>query len=117
MNISNQFLMTIFKSISILVLNSTENESAAKITVILEEDVANPIDPKNRNRCSVPDLVENTKQSEVIIPKNERSRSLDPTQHLNEFNALRSRISSIMSLNELSGDMIMNNKRTQNGKW
>ena len=97
-------------------LNSTENGSAAKITVILEENEVKSIDPENLNRFSVPDLVESNKQGDAIILKKKRSRSLDPTQHLNEFNELKSRISSIMSLNELSGDVIMD-KRAQNGKW
>lgn len=98
-------------------LNSTEHGSAAKITVILEKDELKPIDPENLNRFSVPDLVDSIKQGDAISLKKERSQSLDPKQHLTEFNALKSRISSIMSLNELSGDMIMDNKGGENGKW
>ncbi|XP_055300591.1 uncharacterized protein LOC129567563 [Sitodiplosis mosellana] len=92
---------------------STEKQSAVKITVILKEDEKQTIDPENLNRFSVPDLVENMKQNDAIILKNKRSKSLDP----NGFNDLKSRISSIMSLNEMSGDIIMNNDRAQNGKW
>lgn len=79
-------------------------EGCVKISVISEDNEEKPIDTENTNRTSLPDLVQKSKLDESIIQKKERSKSLDP---------LKSRISSIMSLNELRGDVLMNDDR----KW
>lgn len=94
-----------------------ENESEVKITMIPEENEEISIDTKNLNRLSVPDLLQNNKKDDSTIQKNERSKSLDPTHKIDGFNALRNRIPSILSLSELSGDVVMKTDQTQNGKW
>lgn len=95
-------------------INSDEKLSEVKINVIPEEIELKPINAENLNRFSVPDLIQNSKIDDNIFRKNERSRSLDPSHKLEELNALKNRIASFMSLNELSGDVI---SKDQKGIW
>lgn len=52
---------------------------------------------------------------EIFPMSRERSKSLDPTQKIN-FNHVRSRVASIMSLGDMGGDAMINESRARQGK-
>lgn len=62
-------------------------------------------------------ILNNTSAREEVYMKLERSKSLDPTQKV-DFDYVRTRVSSIMSLGDMGGDamVIETYERAKNGK-
>lgn len=104
---------------------STEKDPEVKIIVMTENDCElKPPLEVDQNRLSI--LNVNSIPNDIINDrikalKNERSRSLDPTQaHLDGFDPNRRRVSSISSLGNWTGAVIVSEAPEpikQNGKW
>ena len=84
------------------------------------------IDKETKDRLSVPhrgsiSSIQNSLKNSVLKAiKDERSLSLDPTQHLDGFDPNKRRISSISSLGNWTGAVVVSEipESTQrNGKW
>lgn len=106
------------------VMDSIGQEPEVKIVVMSENNCE--LKPSNidRNRLSIPnnDLIPTDISNNLSTLKSERSRSLDPTQAaLDGFDANRRRVSSISSLGNWTGAVIVSEAsepiRNQNGKW
>ena len=64
--------------------------------------------------------IPNNENSEIGALKSERSRSLDPTQTLDGFDPNRRRVSSISSLGNWTGAVLVSEAQEEiklNGKW
>lgn len=72
------------------------------------------------HRGSISSIQNSLKNSVLKLVKDERSLSLDPTQHLDGFDPNKRRISSISSLGNWTGAVVVSEipESTQrNGKW
>lgn len=108
-------------------INPIEKESEVKIIVMSENNCElKPFDV-DRNRLSIPRLsipnnnpMQHDIKNEIGALKSERSRSLDPTQALDGFDPNRRRVSSISSLGNWTGAVIVSEVQKEiklNGKW
>lgn len=106
-----------------LVIDAKKDGSEVSISMSPETDhILESIDEEKTNNVSVPNLIGNDNQhneTDLQVMKCERSKSLDPTQHLHGFNPVRKRFDSLMSLGDVVGDAILceSNERTKDGKW
>lgn len=86
-----------------LVILSDGKENGVKIVVMSEGD----------NELKSRDI-----ENELRLPQNERSNSLDPTNKFDGFDPNRRRISSISSLGNWAGAMIVSDVAvSRNGNW
>lgn len=105
-------------------MNSSEKESEVKIIVMSEDncEVKPIVDSEKENCLSVPnhELIQNEINNVLTCLKNERSKSLDPSQNLDGFDPTRRRVSSISSLGNWTGACIVSEAPEPiktNGKW
>lgn len=90
-----------------LVMNSNEKEDEVKITVASEDE--------SKAKVSLEDIEKDDKVTQLI--QSERSKSIDTTQKFEGFDPINKRISSIMSLGDLGGAVILEDLTIKNGKW
>lgn len=105
-------------------LLSNGKQSEVKIVVVSDDDnVCKFSDTELKNRLNVPHhdsipSIQNFLNKQV---RNERSRSLDPTNNLDGFDPNKRRISSISSLGNWTGPVIVSEiieeSAKKNGKW
>lgn len=97
-----------------------------KIVVVPEDnDGSIPYDVETKNRLNVPhhesiSSINRFLNNDLNSMKNERSRSLDPTNNLDGFDPNKRRISSISSLGNWTGAVIVSQMiepTKRNGKW
>lgn len=72
------------------------------------------------HRGSISSIQNSLKNSVLKLVKDERSLSLDPTQHLDGFDPNKRRISSISSLGNWTGAVVVSEipeSSQRNGKW
>lgn len=102
---------------------SNVNETEVKIVVMSEDDneITHPdIELKNRLNVSHHDSIPSIQNLFNKTLKNERSQSLDPTNNLDGFDPNKRRISSISSLGNWTGAVIVSEMIEpikKNGKW
>lgn len=108
----------------LLVANSIEKEPEVKIIVMSEDnyELKPIVDSEKGNRLSIPnhEFIKNEINILSTSLKNERSKSLDPTQNLDGFDPTRRRVSSISSLGNWTGACIVSEAPEMaktNGKW
>lgn len=97
---------------------SIEEESELKIVVTSETNCELKPSYIDRNRLSIPN--DNSNHKDLNKLKSERSRSLDPSKALDGFDPTRRRVSSISSLGNWTGAVIVSEALEpikQNGKW
>lgn len=102
-------------------INSNEKEPEVKIVVMSENNCELKPFESDRNRLSIPRLsIPNNDSNEIGALKSERSGSLDPTQALDGFDPNRRRVSSISSLGNWTGAVLVSEAQEEiklNGKW
>lgn len=106
-------------------ISSNVKESEVKIVVMSEDncELTPIVDVEmKKNRLSIPnhDYIPNDLNRDLKSSKNERSRSLDPTQNLDGFDPTRRRVSSISSLGNWTGAVLVSeapDSYKKNGKW
>lgn len=101
-------------------MKCASNKQEVKIVVLSENDceLKPQIDSEKRIRLSIPH--DEAIQNEINSMKSQRSKSLDPTQILDGFDPNKRRISSISSLGNWTGAVIVTEVpelTKKNGKW
>lgn len=109
------------------VVNSSGRGSEVKIVVMADDEKElRPFDSENMDRLNVPhrnsiSSMQNAMKNSVLkLVKDERSLSLDPTQNLDGFDPNKRRISSISSLGNWTGAVVVSEipePIQRNGKW
>lgn len=113
---------TMLSHFSVMDLNDN-NKSEVKVNTISEDNeyeyqqtqLEKSSDIKSARVKKLSMILNNGDAREEFYMKRERSKSLDPTQKV-DFNYVRSRVSSIMSLGDMGGDAIVSEIRERNGK-
>lgn len=120
---SNKFSLRFpFQFLTFPVMNSIEKEPEVKIVVMSENNCELKPYDIDRNRLSIPNgnSIKNDIINDPGALKSERSRSLDPTHALDGFDPTRRRVSSISSLGNWTGAVIVSEVPEAiklNGKW
>lgn len=107
-------------------MESNENnksKSEVRVNVISEDGeyefqqtkLEKPTGAKNQRVKKLSLILNSSSAREEIYMKLERSKSLDPTEKV-DFDYVRTRVSSIMSLGDMGGDAIVIETRDKIGK-
>ena len=102
-------------------MNTNEIDGEVKITVVSDDGIKTKLTSSNNEyRHGEVGLIDGTKNdnSDARCIKSERSKSFDITQSFDRFDPIRKRISSIMSIGDLGGNIILvETSNKKDGKW
>lgn len=101
-------------------MNTNEIDGDVKITMVSDDGIKTKLAISNneyRNgEVGLNDGTKNSRDARCI--KSERSKSLDIAQLPDRFDPIRKRISSIMSIGDLGGNIILvETSNKKDGKW
>lgn len=104
------------------IILAIEKENNVQIMIQESEDELKPLNMEKRPRLSITshDIIPKNINKVLMAIKSERSKSLDPNKHLDGFDPNRRRVSSISSLGNWTGPVLVSeftDPIKRNGKW